>query len=114
MMERGWVIALAHIRGGGELGKKWYDAGKGLQKWNSFYDFKACAEKVVAEGYTRPNRLAAKASSAGGLVLGVMANEYPNLFGALIMKVPFVDVLTSSFKLFFSLFSYFSSFIACC
>lgn len=93
LLERGWVIALAHVRGGGELGLRWYHDGKGLQKRHSFDDFLACTQYLLDQQYTNPTKLAAKGVSAGGLIMGYMANEHPSLFQALIMKVPFVDIL---------------------
>lgn len=93
LLERGWVIALAHVRGGGELGLRWYQDGKGLVKKNSFDDFLSCTQYLLDQQYTNRTKLAAKGVSAGGLIMGYMANEHPSLFQALIMKVPFVDIL---------------------
>ncbi|KAF1315151.1 Serine protease family s09a, partial [Globisporangium splendens] len=93
LLERGWVIALAHARGGGELGLQWYHDGKGLNKRNTFDDYLSCANHLLDQQYTNPKRLAGKGVSAGGLVMGYMANEYPSLFQAMIMKVPFLDIL---------------------
>jgi len=83
------------LRGGGELGKRWYHAGRKGNKLNSFLDFIACAEFLKTEGYTTSERLAAQAYSAGGLILGYIANERPDLFRALLLHVPFVDVISS-------------------
>lgn len=95
-MERGWVIADAHVRGGGEKGIEWHDAGKMLNKPNSFLDFVACAEYLVAKRFTHPNLLAAKGTSAGGsLVAQSCLNMRPDLFRACILNVPFLDVLNS-------------------
>ncbi|TMW66870.1 hypothetical protein Poli38472_011986 [Pythium oligandrum] len=93
LLERGWVIAKAHVRGGGELGLQWYHAGRRLQKMNTFHDFVACTTHLLDQGYTTPALLAGKGVSAGGLIMGYMANEYPSLFKAMILKVPFVDIL---------------------
>jgi oligopeptidase B len=92
LLERGWIIALAHVRGGGELGLDWYQQGKGLKKKNTFVDFLTCTNYLIQHKYTSPQYLAAKGTSAGGLIMGYMANEYPDLFRALILKVPFMDI----------------------
>jgi len=95
LLERGLTIAIAHVRGGGEKGNQWYDEGKLKRKHRSWEDFISCAEYLIDEGYTRPQLLAAHASSAGGLVLGVVANQRPDLFRAMVMRSPFLDVLTA-------------------
>lgn len=95
LVDRGFVYAIAHIRGGQELGRKWYDAGKFLQKKNTFTDFIACAEYLVAERYTSPERLFAMGGSAGGLLMGAVCNMRPDLFHGVVAQVPFVDVLTT-------------------
>ncbi|HEV7888671.1 MAG TPA: S9 family peptidase [Acidimicrobiales bacterium] len=95
LLDRGFVYAIAHIRGGGELGRRWYEDGKLLQKRNTFTDFIACAEHLVAEGWTSPPRLAVRGGSAGGLLMGAVANMRPDLFGAVVAEVPFVDCLTT-------------------
>jgi len=95
LLRRNWVIALAHVRGGSELGVRWYHEGKQLSKRNSFHDFIACAEHLIAQGYTCSQRLTAMGSSAGGLLLGALLNMRPDLFRAMIVKVPFVDVVTT-------------------
>ncbi|KAG1697977.1 hypothetical protein DVH05_015461 [Phytophthora capsici] len=95
LLERGWVIALAHVRGGGELGLQWYQAGKGMQKRHTFDDYVSCTHHLLDEGFTNPKRLAGKGVSAGGLIMGYVANEYPQLYQALVMKVPFVDILAT-------------------
>ncbi|WP_263138496.1 S9 family peptidase [Pseudomonas sp. RIT-PI-AD] len=95
LLERGCIFAIAHVRGGGELGEAWYRAGKLEHKQNSFDDFIACAEHLVAEGYTRPERLAISGGSAGGLLIGAVLNQRPELFAAAIAEVPFVDVLNT-------------------
>ncbi|MDP9402713.1 MAG: S9 family peptidase [Actinomycetota bacterium] len=95
LLERGFVYAIAHVRGGGEMGRRWYEDGKLLRKKNTFGDFVACAEHLVAEGYTAPERLAIRGGSAGGLLMGAAANMAPELFKAVVAAVPFVDVLTT-------------------
>jgi oligopeptidase B len=95
LLDRGFVFAIAHIRGGGELGRPWYEDGKELRKRNTFDDFIAGAEHLVAEGYTRPDRLVARGGSAGGLLMGAVTNQRPDLFGAVVAEVPFVDCLTT-------------------
>lgn len=94
-LDRGFVYAIAHIRGGGELGRHWYDQGKTGTKINTFTDFVACARHLVGAGYTRADRLAARGGSAGGLLMGAVANLAPNAFRAIHAAVPFVDPLTS-------------------
>jgi len=95
LLDRGWVYAIAHVRGGQELGRHWYEDGKLLHKKNTFTDFIACAEHLVATGYTSPEQLCAEGGSAGGLLMGVIANERPELFRAIVAAVPFVDVVTT-------------------
>ena len=95
LLDRGVMFAIAHIRGGGELGRPWYDDGKLLHKTNTFTDFIACAEHLVHEGYTAPDRLVARGGSAGGLLMGAVANLRPDLFTAIVAEVPFVDCLTT-------------------
>jgi oligopeptidase B len=95
LLDRGVVFAIAHIRGGGELGRRWYDDGKLLHKRNTFTDFIACAEHLVREGWTSNERLAARGGSAGGLLMGAVANLRPDLYRAIVAEVPFVDCLTT-------------------
>ena len=95
LLERGVVFAITHVRGGGELGRHWYEQGKLRHKHNSFEDFVACAEHLVAEGYTSPDRLAARGGSAGGLLVGAALNRRPDLFRAVVAEVPFVDVVNT-------------------
>jgi oligopeptidase B len=95
LLERGFVWAIAHVRGGGELGRRWYEDGKLARKTNTFTDFVACAEHLVAEGYTSPDRLVARGGSAGGLLMGAVVNARPDLFRAVVAEVPFVDCLTT-------------------
>jgi oligopeptidase B len=95
LLERGVVFAIAHVRGGGELGRAWYEDGKLHNKVNTFTDFIACAEHLVAEGWTSPQRLVALGGSAGGLLMGAVINRRPDLFRAVVAEVPFVDVVTT-------------------
>lgn len=86
LLQRGFSVGYAHCRGGGEYGSHWHTAGKGMLKWNTFNDFAACAEHLISRGYTSPSLLCGMGTSAGGLVMGVMANEFPHLFAALVMR----------------------------
>jgi oligopeptidase B len=95
LLDRGFVFAIAHIRGGAELGEEWHDQGKLLQKKNTFTDFIACAEHLLAARYTATERLAIMGGSAGGLLMGAVLNMRPELFHAAIAKVPFVDTLNT-------------------
>ncbi len=95
LLERGFVFAIAHVRGGGELGEAWYRAGKLAHKQNTFSDFIACAEHLLDHGYSTPAQLAISGGSAGGLLIGAVLNQRPQLFAAAIAEVPFVDVLNS-------------------
>jgi len=95
LLDRGFGYAMAHIRGGGELGRRWYDDGKMLNKINTFTDFVACARHLASEGWTSPPRLVARGGSAGGLLVGAALNIAPDAFGAVVAQVPFVDALTS-------------------
>jgi oligopeptidase B len=95
LLDRGITYAIAHIRGGGELGKPWHDAGRLRNKRNTFTDFIAAAEHLIAERYTSPEKLIIEGGSAGGLLMGAMANMRPDLFRMVISHVPFVDVLNS-------------------
>jgi oligopeptidase B len=95
LLERGVAFAIAHVRGGGELGRHWHDEGKLAGKKNSFDDFNACAEHLVAAGYTKPGLLAARGRSAGGLLVGAALNRRPDLYGAVVAEVPFVDVVNT-------------------
>ncbi|SFB49717.1 S9 family peptidase [Azotobacter beijerinckii] len=95
LLERGFVFAIAHVRGGGELGEAWYRAGKLEHKENTFGDFIAVAERLIAEGFTSADRLAISGGSAGGLLIGAVLNRRPELFAAAIAEVPFVDVLNT-------------------
>jgi protease II len=94
LLQRGWVMAYAHVRGGGELGvKSWYHQGRGFLKHNSFHDSLGAARALIAYGYTRSNYMACSTESAGSVVGGYLANNFPHLFKAHHMRVPFVDVL---------------------
>ena len=95
LLDRGVVFALAHIRGGGEFGRSWYEAGKMANKMNTFTDFIACAETLVARGITRPDKLVIEGGSAGGLLMGAVTNLRPELFKAVVAEVPFVDVINT-------------------
>ena len=96
LLDRGFVYAIAHIRGGMDLGKPWHEAGRLLQKKNTFTDFIACAEKLIAEKYTSAARLAIMGRSAGGLLMGAVSNLCPDLFAAVVAGVPFVDSLNTA------------------
>ncbi|HET6739932.1 MAG TPA: S9 family peptidase, partial [Kribbella sp.] len=95
LLDRGVVFAIAHVRGGGELGRHWYDDGKMLTKRNTFTDFVAAAQHLVEAGWTRPERIVAQGGSAGGLLMGAVANLAPDAFAGIVAEVPFVDALTS-------------------
>jgi oligopeptidase B len=95
LLDRGVAFAIAHVRGGGEMGRQWYEDGKFLRKRNTFTDFVACARHLVAEGYTSSDRLVAMGRSAGGLLMGAVTNMAPGLFKGVVAGVPFVDVVTT-------------------
>src|ERR1019366_3821511 len=95
LLDRGFVYAIAHVRGGQDLGRAWYDAGKMAAKENTFHDFIDCAEELVREGYTWSDRLVAHGGSAGGLLMGAIANLRDDLFHAIVADVPFVDVINT-------------------
>ena len=95
LLDRGMVYAIAHVRGGGEMGKPWHDAGRMHQKMNTFTDFIACAEFLIAKRYTSPDRLVIEGGSAGGLLMGAVTNLRPELFHVVVSHVPFVDVLNT-------------------
>ena len=95
LVDRGFVFAIAHVRGGGEMGRRWYEDGKMLTKKNTFTDFVACAEHLVASGWTSANRLLARGGSAGGLLMGAVANIAPKTFTGIVAEVPFVDPLNT-------------------
>ena len=95
LLDRGVVFAIAHVRGGGEMGRHWYDQGKTTSKKNTFTDFIAVARHLVDTGWTSPESLVATGGSAGGLLMGAVANMAPELFAGISAHVPFVDPLTS-------------------
>ena len=95
LVDRGMIYAIAHVRGGQEMGRQWYDDGKMMKKMNTFTDFIDVAEYLVKSGYTKPDRLVANGGSAGGLLMGVVANMRPDLFNAIVADVPFVDVINT-------------------
>ncbi len=95
LLDRGFCYAIAHVRGGGEMGRHWYDDGKMLHKTNTFTDFVACAGHLARQGWTAPSRLIARGGSAGGLLMGAAVNLAPEAFGGIVAQVPFVDALTT-------------------
>jgi oligopeptidase B len=95
LVDRGFIYAIAHIRGGQEMGRQWYDDGKMLHKMNTFYDYIDVAEELVRRRYTSPAKLVANGGSAGGLLMGAVVNMRPDLFGAVVADVPFVDVINT-------------------
>jgi oligopeptidase B len=95
LVDRGFVYAIAHVRGGQEMGRRWYDDGKMLKKLNTFYDYIDVAEELVRRRYTSPDRMVANGGSAGGLLMGAVANMRPDLFRAIVADVPFVDVVNT-------------------
>ncbi|MFB0564380.1 MAG: S9 family peptidase [Candidatus Aminicenantaceae bacterium] len=95
LLDRGFIYAIAHIRGGQEMGRYWYEEGKLFKKKNTFTDFIACAEHLIAEKFTRPEKLFAQGGSAGGLLMGAVVNMGPDLFKGIIAAVPWVDVITT-------------------
>jgi oligopeptidase B len=95
LLDRAVVFAIAHVRGGGEMGRRWYEDGKMLAKKNTFTDFVACAQSLVKAGWTAPDRIVARGASAGGLLMGAIANIAPEAFAGIVAQVPFVDPLNS-------------------
>ena len=95
LLNRGFIFAIAHVRGGEELGREWYEEGKLLNKKNTFYDFIDCAEFLIKEDYTNPNHLYASGGSAGGLLMGAIINMRPDLWNGVVAAVPFVDVIST-------------------
>jgi oligopeptidase B len=95
LVDRGFVFAIAHVRGGQEMGRRWYEDGKLLNKKNTFTDFVACAEFLISEKFTNPQKLFAMGRSAGGLLMGAVSNLRPDLFKGIVAEVPFVDVITT-------------------
>ena len=95
LLDRGFVYAIAHVRGGGEMGKPWHDQGRMLSKKNTFTDFIAVAQQLAADHYTSPDRLVIEGGSAGGLLMGAVVNMRPDLFRVVVSRVPFVDVINT-------------------
>jgi oligopeptidase B len=95
LLERGLMVAVAHVRGGGEKGKRWHDAGRMLTKRNTFTDFIAAADHLIDAGYTSRERLVIEGGSAGGLLIGAVLNMRPDLAAAVVCRVPFVDVINT-------------------
>jgi len=95
LLDRNFAFAIAHVRGGQELGRSWYESGKFLEKKNTFTDFIHCAEFLISEKYTQPDKLFASGGSAGGLLMGAIANMRPELWKGILAAVPFVDVVTT-------------------
>lgn len=95
LLDRGFIFAIAHVRGGEEMGRQWYEQGKLLHKKNTFTDFNDCAEFLIEKKYTNPDKLFAMGGSAGGLLMGAIANMKPGLYTGIIAQVPFVDVITT-------------------
>ncbi len=95
LLDRGAAFAIAHVRGGGEMGRRWYDDGKLMRKQHTFSDFAACARHLVETGWSSPDTLVGEGASAGGLLIGAVANQAPELFSGLVAGVPFVDALTT-------------------
>lgn len=95
LLDRGFIYAIAHIRGGEDLGRHWYEDGKLMKKKNTFSDFIDCSKYVIEQKYTSAAHLYAEGGSAGGLLMGVIANEAPELYNGIIAQVPFVDVMTT-------------------
>ena len=95
LLDRGVIYVIAHIRGGGEMGEEWRQAGRMMNKMNTFTDFIAAAEHLVKNKYTSSDRLVIQGGSAGGLLMGAVTNMRPDLFKAVVSQVPFVDVLNT-------------------
>jgi oligopeptidase B len=95
LLDRGFIYAMAHIRGGMDMGRYWYEEGKLLKKKNTFIDFIDCAEYLISEKFTNPDKLFAMGGSAGGLLMGAVVNMRPDLFKGIIAGVPWVDVVTT-------------------
>ena len=95
MLDRGFIFVIAHVRGGQIYGRQWYEDGKMFHKKNTFTDFNACAERLIADNYTSPDHLCAMGGSAGGLLMGAIINLQPELYHGVVAAVPFVDVVTT-------------------
>ena len=95
LIDRGFVYAIAHVRGGHEMGERWYEEGRVLNKRNTFTDFIAATQALIAQGYADPKAIFAQGRSAGGLLMGAVANMRPDLYAGIVAEVPFVDVITT-------------------
>src|SRR5690349_18335208 len=95
LVDRGWIYAIAHVRGGSEMGYGWFQDGRRFKKKNTFTDFIAVAEELIGAGYGRPGNIVAQGGSAGGLLMGAIANMRPDLWAGVIGQVPFIDVLNT-------------------
>lgn len=95
LLDRGFIYVIAHVRGGGEMGRQWYENGKLLKKKNTFTDFIACAESLIELKYCSKEKLCVEGRSAGGLLMGAVLNMRPDLFKVVVAGVPFVDALTT-------------------
>jgi len=95
LLDRGFAVAITHVRGGEEMGRQWYEDGKLLKKKNTFFDFIDCAKYLIDNKYTSPDKLFAYGGSAGGLLIGAVINYEPELFKGVVADVPFVDVVTT-------------------
>ena len=95
LLDRGFIFAIAHVRGGSELGRDWYYDGRQLKKMNTFTDFIDVSKFLVEEGYTSPQHLYARGGSAGGLLMGAIVNMAPEMYNGVTTRVPFVDVVTT-------------------
>jgi oligopeptidase B len=95
LVDRGWIYAIAHVRGGSEMGFGWFQDGRRLTKKNTFTDFVACAEELIARSYARPGHIVCEGRSAGGLLMGAINNMRPDLWAGVIGGVPFIDVLNT-------------------
>lgn len=95
LLKRGWVLAFAHVRGGGEGGKKWYREGSRENKRNSIDDYMACATELIGKGWTKEGWVAGNGSSAGALLVAAALNQNPQLFGAVVLKFPFLDLVNT-------------------
>ncbi len=95
LLDRGVIFAIAHVRGGGEMGRKWYEQGKLTAKRTTFTDFLAAADRLVEAGWAAPDRIVARGGSAGGLLMGAVANLAPDRFAGIVAEVPFVDALST-------------------
>src|SRR6185369_1408214 len=95
LLDRGFIYAIAHVRGGQELGRRWYDAGRLQHKWNTFNDFIDATEFLIDQRYAKRGRIYVSGGSAGGLLIGAVLNAVPQNYGGAVANVPFVDVVTT-------------------